>query len=230
MGDGPACENCHTVNGFTPAGFTIDRHNQSRFKLENAHLAIPCIFCHKEQHIQNTKTRQFQFTAVNCEACHKNTHDQSLQFLSGRAGISDRCAFCHETSAWKQVRFDHSQTGFALLENHAVTGCRQCHTRNAQVVFDQNRQECAACHDDVHRGQLRAESQSQTDCSGCHSPKDWFAEKFNHETQTSFSLKGGHQSVPCAKCHPAEQDEKGSFTRYKPLSAECKTCHGLNGK
>ncbi len=217
---GPACENCHSTDGFSPAHFSTGQHNKSRFKLENAHLAVPCFLCHKTEKMQGQSTARFRFDQLVCESCHNNPHGKTLP-----PSDADRCAACHQTVSWKKVTFSHEQTRFKLTDRHEQAECRACHLKNSQIVFDKNTLDCATCHADTHRGQLRPEGTTQTDCAVCHTAKDWLAEKFDHETRTRFSLQGGHQFVPCAKCHLPEQDAQGIFIRYKPLSAECKTCH-----
>ncbi len=40
----PDCADCHSVEGFSGSGFTIERHQTTSFPLEGAHMAIPCFY------------------------------------------------------------------------------------------------------------------------------------------------------------------------------------------
>jgi hypothetical protein len=83
---------------------------------------------------------------------------------------------------------------------------------------------CAACHADVHLGQVG------TACERCHSiDAERFAPvRFSHE-QNAFKLTGKHQTVECAKCHLTETRAfpagKGTATRLSAMATECRACH-----
>jgi hypothetical protein len=66
-----------------------------------------------------------------------------------------------------------------------------------------------------------------TPCADCHNSTKWKPSLFNHETRTSFSLKGAHQNVRCEACHKATKMVEGkSVLFYKPTPKECAACHG----
>ncbi|MFX9469357.1 hypothetical protein ABTO43_20110, partial [Acinetobacter baumannii] len=44
---GNACESCHKVEGFSPSTFTLADHQKGRYPLQGAHLAVPCVSCHR---------------------------------------------------------------------------------------------------------------------------------------------------------------------------------------
>ena len=44
-----ACEECHTVQGFSPSKFTLEMHQECAYPLKGSHLAVPCLECHKTQ-------------------------------------------------------------------------------------------------------------------------------------------------------------------------------------
>ena len=96
--------------------------------------------------------------------------------------------------------------------------------KNNNVKFKLKSMECISCHTDIHKGQFN-DTKGKTDCSKCHRPVDWFAEKFNHENHSTFSLKGAHSQVPCQECHKMEEVNGTKIVRYKPLNSECKFCH-----
>ncbi len=46
---GGACDGCHSQDAWYPAGFDVRRHNEeSQFRLEGVHVAIPCLACHPD--------------------------------------------------------------------------------------------------------------------------------------------------------------------------------------
>lgn len=130
------------------------------------------------------------------------------------------CAACHSPEAWRPLRadppFDHARdAGFALTGAHRLVGCESCH---AGLRFDRPRaaeDECAACHEDPHRGRL------STDCASCHDTQRFARARTSavHE-RTTFPLTGAHRVIPCESCH---RDERaGAFT---PVDARCVACH-----
>jgi hypothetical protein len=129
-------------------------------------------------------------------------------------GMGDtRCSVCHSTEAWTKVTFDHERTGFPLRGRHAATTCSSCHVSSdfrAAVPTS-----CAACHKDVHAGELG------TRCASCHDAESWRS-RFNADAhrRTNFPLIGRHALIPCEECHLNQRDRE--FTR---AAVECFTCH-----
>jgi len=222
-----ACETCHTVDGFSPARFTISQHAQSRFPLSGAHLALPCLACHQNE---NGSINKFRFNSFQCITCHKNPHQNGVDkylILNSQLTQKDGCAHCHQSSSWSSVHFDHNLTTFKLEGRHLEISCISCHEKQEQesTQFTATAKQCNECHQDVHVGQFIVKGGNNTDCSRCHSSTDWLAEKFDHNRDAQFKLTGGHQNVPCSKCHIQVRDENESFVRYKPIDVSCKSCH-----
>ena len=48
-GVSPSCKECHDNVAFTNTIYSIDMHNKTDFPLEGAHMATPCISCHKKE-------------------------------------------------------------------------------------------------------------------------------------------------------------------------------------
>ena len=67
------CNQCHTEKGFSPSIFTLEQHKQTKFKLENAHMATPCNSCH----LTNQKWK-FRINGENCIDCHQNIHNEEI--------------------------------------------------------------------------------------------------------------------------------------------------------
>lgn len=224
-----ACEECHTVQGFTPANFTITEHNDTKFALKGAHLAIPCIACHPVKLINNEKTYQFKFESTTCISCHNDPHDgQVSQYLNNVSSVIQKsgCEYCHRSDSWQRVLFDHSQTNFLLEGKHKDINCSGCHRikNSTYIKFKLFSKECSSCHLDIHRGQF-ANPDQFTNCAKCHIPHDWYAEKFNHNVHSDFKLEGAHVKVSCQKCHKIENIGGEQTVRYKPINSECAFCH-----
>ncbi|MEJ2055234.1 MAG: cytochrome c3 family protein [Calditrichaceae bacterium] len=231
---GGKCEGCHDVNGFTPALFTIEQHNKGDYPLEGSHLAVPCFQCHTKINTGTVReTMQFQFKSTRCKACHDNVHGSSIDKYENRvSAISgmNGCEHCHQVKSWAAVHFDHSQTDFKLEGKHKTTSCIDCHKKSEEsdkIIFNTASKECRNCHKDQHVGQFAvAKGKNITLCDKCHTPDNWKAEKFDHDKDASFKLTGAHQTVKCNQCHKQVNENGMSFVRYKPLSSECKSCHG----
>ncbi len=61
-----------------------------------------------------------------------------------------------------------------------------------------------------------------------HDIRDWLAEKFDHDRDSRFSLRGGHERVACAVCHLPLPEAEGRSLRFKPLPVDCRACHTNN--
>lgn len=225
------CETCHTVEGFSPAKFTMEDHEKTDYPLKGAHKAVPCILCHKKvKRKNNTFTQQFKFSSTRCAACHKDPHGGQVdryKKMKSQQKKMDGCEHCHSVEGWNLITFAHSLTKFNLEGRHQEVACQACHKPDKRTVvrFSGIAQQCENCHEDKHHGQFKADN-GQTDCNRCHSPSGWKAEKFNHDRDARFKLTGAHQKVACKSCHPVEGQGKQKFVRYKPLAFSCQACHG----
>jgi hypothetical protein len=233
------CEACHTVEGFVPANFGVQEHARTRFPLKDAHLAIPCAACHTATANAQGKAvqRKFRFASTDCIACHTDPHRGQVDKYKAKAG----CLACHSGAGWEEIHFDHGLTGYPLTGRHMQVGCRQCHTaafaaksasgdRLKIPDFGKRRRECAQCHEDPHQGQFRGMAEagggSIVKCDRCHTPTDWYAERFDHDSQSRFKLEGAHEKARCDACHKTEKSGGKTFVRYKPLPIDCRACHG----
>jgi predicted CXXCH cytochrome family protein len=218
-GVSPDCSQCHSVKGFKLFSYTIEQHNKGTFALQGAHVASPCIECHKKQEKWN-----FKGIGINCKDCHKDIHQTYIQ---AKYYPDSNCKICHNESSWNDVAFDHSKTGFALTGAHTKAGCRACHfnkepTGFARQKFSGLTTNCTGCHTDKHYSQF--EKNGVTNCIECHSTENWKASKFNHNN-TAFKLDGKHVNVACAKCHKPEQQGSIFYVKYKLKEFKCESCH-----
>ena len=230
------CESCHDLRGFKPARFALARHNETRFPLKGAHVAVLCADCHKPVPAGSPTPAKYRFDDRSCTTCHVDPHKGQFreQMAAKRAdGTAAGCEACHTTVKWKELtRFDHSKTQFPLLGAHRGVACGDCHRAQAlettlkNVDFSAAPKQCFACHKDPHAGQFAARRDA-ADCSGCHDSARWKPSTFDHDKRTPFSLQGAHQKVPCNDCHKLRREIEGlSVIFYKPTPRECKACHG----
>lgn len=229
-----ACEECHTVQGFTPSKFTLKMHGQTKYPLTGSHLAVPCIACHKKTVVSGKdETIKFKFHSTRCQVCHEDYHRGELKKYVSRSG----CEYCHSTTDWGRITFDHEQSEFALQGRHGKIACRDCH-KPAKRGFNRGRlkligltKECQSCHRDNHAGQFYEQkifakiNRKFTRCERCHTSENWRADKFIHNRDAAFKLDGEHRYVPCADCHKKTKIAGKVVVRYKPLNGECRSCH-----
>lgn len=215
----PDCNECHSVYGFNPSEYTIDRHNQTKFKLEGAHAATSCTECHKKQ-----KDWSFRNIGNQCIDCHENEHKG---FISAKFLPNDDCTVCHSVNSWTNVSFDHDKTKFKLEGAHVQQTCAACHYRKDEngikkQQFEGIPVECSSCHKDEHAGQFAING--KTDCAKCHESDKWENSKFDHNT-SRFKIDGEHVGVKCEECHKPVINEKGSYIEYKFDNIDCAKCH-----
>jgi hypothetical protein len=188
---GTSCAECHSTATWTDA--TID-HDRTRYALVGRHVGTACESCHVDRH--------WTGIGLSCRSCHTKDDPHGGQFAGD-------CAACHAATGWKDVTFDHAQTGFALDGGHAKPTCAACH---ANGVYKGTPKTCIGCHagDDQHRGSLGR------DCASCHGTKAWLPASFDH-ARSSYPLTGAHLSVTCQKCHVGGV--------YKGTPKTCAACH-----
>jgi hypothetical protein len=222
QGIAPDCKECHSEKGFPGSSFTIERHANNNFKLEGAHIATPCIACHKK-----TDVWSFRQIGIKCNDCHTDIHQT---YLDPKYYPEANCLKCHTVDQWTQVSFDHEQTKYPLTGKHKVQTCRSCHNNKTNVVNTDNNlrftgltSECYNCHaDDNHAGQF--DVKGKTDCSKCHLPDGWLTTSFDHNN-ARFKLDGRHKDVACIKCHPSVEGAVKPYVLYKTGKIRCENCH-----
>jgi nitrate/TMAO reductase-like tetraheme cytochrome c subunit len=218
-GISPDCSECHSVKGFTSFSYTLEQHNKSPFPLMGAHSAQPCSECHKKQ-------TEWSFKGIGtvCLDCHSDIHKT---FIGAKYYPDENCRICHNESAWSDVSFDHSKTGFPLTGEHTKPSCATCHiTRTSGGTITQKfadlPSDCSACHNDNHQGQFN--KNMGENCTDCHVTENWKASKFDHN-KTDFKIDGEHVNVSCAGCHKPQQIGSVTYTLYKIKDYKCESCH-----
>lgn len=156
-----ACLDCHDTRAFRPSRVDPTRHGTYLFKLEGAHLAVPCDACHAGLSNRTPTSALvaarpapaplgFQRKSLACRECHADPH--AGQF-AGRTG-GDDCGFCHDQSAFQPAsRFDHDRDSrFPLKGAHQTVACGKCHPSridakgHAVTTWRPTDGRCEACH------------------------------------------------------------------------------------
>lgn len=183
----------------------------------HAKLESDCAQCH----VSFEKKAQDKL----CLACHK---DVAADIATNKGfhssitpGNAPPCKQCHTDHKGRDANiigldrdtFNHAHTDFKLEGKHSEVACDSCH--KAGKKFRDAPSACISCHekDDRHRGALGKQ------CESCHSSASWSKTQFDHN-KTDFALKGAHQEVNCAACHPAQ--------RFKNTPQTCVGCHAIN--
>lgn len=212
------CSFCHNEKGFTPSLFTLQMHNETKFALTGAHLAIACKNCHLKM-----ENWHFRNIGNECINCHSNIHGNELseKYLPG-----NDCSFCHTSNDWNTINFDHSRTSFVLEGKHKNVQCGKCHSmetsKGKHFEFTSLKPRCEGCHSDIHFGQFSVDENSN--CIRCHTFNNWKPEKFDHE-KTNFSLQGAHSKLSCQQCHKIAAINGNNFVIYKLKDFRCIACH-----
>ena len=207
---GKTCTKCHTEVSWKLTSFN---HDQSKYPLRGKHDGLRCEQCHRSGKLEKIP---FAF----CRDCHgKDPHQGQFQ---------DDCGRCHNVSGFKPATVDHGNSQYPLTGKHAVVPCAKCHftgKENAPVIYKPLKTGCGDCHKDIHIGQF-AKS-----CEACHSTRGFDGKTlaFDHQKDSSYKLEGAHVPLKCEACHKKENavfpDGAGEAVRYRPLSAECVSCH-----
>lgn len=196
------CKRCHTDHKGRDADIVkLNRdsfdHAGTDFALEGAHSNLSCDSCH-------AAGKAFREAPNDCIGCHREEDPHKRR-------LGDECADCHSEHDWKQTKFDHSKTDFALKGMHKEVICSACHPNQR---YENTPSECYSCHalNDVHRGRNGQE------CADCHTERRWDEASFDHAKDTDFPLRGRHTRLDCEVCHT----DAPAKVRLK---TECITCH-----
>lgn len=159
--------------------------------------------------------------------------------------IVGTCTNCHTLQSFRPSKVDvaaHRSYAFPLEGAHQAVSCEACHAALkrpaatpallmaapalAPLGFGKPAQLCADCHQGPHGTQFEGRA-SGSDCGRCHGLEAFApADRFDHNRDAAFSLKGAHQNVVCGKCHPTQPVPGGKpRVLYRPVDARCESCH-----
>lgn len=196
------CRDCHTDHKGRDANIVrLDtkafNHAQTDFSLVGAHRTAQCAGCH-------AAGKRYREAPSTCVGCHRDDD-------AHKAALGNDCARCHVANDWKQARFNHAETVFALRGKHADAKCASCH----KLPRSQGKlgTDCVACHkdDDVHKGTMGQA------CGSCHVENAWAQARFDHG-KTGYPLIGRHAQAECSGCHR-------QTNVFRDAPTECIACH-----
>jgi len=224
------CAECHTLDGWKPSLFGVNEHARSAYPLLGKHAKVECSKCH----LPVGRDTVFKVKFGQCMDCHKDAHDGQF----AKAPYENRCESCHTVTDFHRSRFTvamHQKTRFALEGAHAVVPCIGCHKEGATgrvdniLPFHFEDQNCAACHEDPHRGEFKdrmAESGANgraLGCEACHNVTSWIDAKGFDHSKTQFPLIGAHNAVACTSCHVIPAGARKAL--FNGTAKECQDCH-----
>lgn len=202
FGGGQACDNCHSVEGFSPPNW---EHRD--WVLTGQHATQPCNACHPDS-AGNGNGGNYGGLQTYCSFCHTAP---AFPDHSDTATYSTDCEFCHITESWvpaTRANVDHSF--FPLTGSHGTALCGSCHAGGTLLNPPTN---CTGCHSadrpTRHTGYFDGE------CSTCHQTTTWADLLTPYRHTATFPLDGAHTAATCAACHP---------TSYA-ASSSCSSCH-----
>jgi hypothetical protein len=234
---GTACAGCHSTAGWHLVERARFDHRRTGYPLEGRHADVACNRCH-----QQGLTRPLRHE--RCTDCHDDAHFGQLASRADKGA----CESCHTVDGFSPARYgldEHQKTSYPLTGAHAAVACNACHTswsvaelretsgipvtgapsgRSPRLRFASTR--CAACHHDVHFGELERWV-TQDGCESCHSVESWraAAETFDH-TRTRFALVGAHAKPACAACHErVDIGTERERVRFAGVPLTCQGCH-----
>lgn len=232
---GAACASCHSTASWLRVKRADFDHKRTGYPLEGRHATVACDGCH---HPGAPRPLRYK----HCTDCHRDAHFGQLAARADKGA----CESCHDVKGFTPARYgieDHQKTSYPLEGAHLAVACNACHTvvsvhelrrtagvpiprgaagRGPRLRFASTR--CAACHRDVHRGDL-ARWVKAGGCESCHTDESWRLAKFDH-AKTRFALVGGHARTACGKCHKkVDVGTPRERVGFAGTPRKCEKCH-----
>jgi len=202
---GKKCHQCHSEVSWNKMKFD---HDKTDFPLKYEHEKASCDGCHPDN--------KHKDTPKNCYACHAINDVHKRRY-------GKKCKTCHSEKGWDKAFFNHNKkTKFKIKGKHKKVECDSCHTvRLGKIYKNKPKKYCYSCHkaDDVHRGR------NGKKCQKCHAENSWKKNKFNHNKDTDFKIKGKHKKIKCSACHPSGKVKRNN---KKVKTRTCYSCHRLD--
>ena len=169
------CRACHGLAAWRPSRYDAKLHESAAFRLDGAHVAVPCVACHAELKARpaagsllaaaaSLRPLRFEEPKQACADCHRNPHGDQFAKRKDRGA----CEGCHDQMAFAPAgRFDHDRDSQYRLEGaHRRTPCKGCHETKPGadgkpfVVYRPVPTRCEACHATGVRDSLTAPKKS----------------------------------------------------------------------
>lgn len=233
------CSSCHNTTSFKGQN-NFNHLRDTGYALVGAHAKQKCDKCHVPEGKDNFRYSFPNLSRNQCLTCHKDQHGDNFspRFKGGN------CVACHTQESWPIRNFDHDKTGFDLEGAHARTQCVECHKQNppksklADFRFKGLNKTCNSCHSDYH-GYARETAEKINNvplirCETCHNESGFKQSvRFDHSTQTRFTIDGKHEENQCFDCHVPKNGQKNLKTPNIPRNysfrdwpkKSCETCH-----
>ncbi|WP_428269351.1 hypothetical protein [Haliangium sp.] len=219
------CLSCH------PAGTSqTDLHPEARFPIEaNQHQPFECTDCHDA-----ALGSPIAGLNTNCVGCHTGDHDRARmesthQLVADYAFVADDPNFCLGCHPAGQAA-THPEAAFPIArDNHAGTGCAECHKSSLGSPVQGQNTDCVGCHRGSHERALMAETHSIVGgydfidgqpnfCLGCH--PSGISQADGHPNSAFPIAAGAHTGQQCADCH-----DPGLGSPLDGLNTNCVGCH-----
>ena len=148
---------------------------------------------------------------------------QQVAYPHGDTTEPLNCTLCHTQDGWSPAKqaleFEHdTESGFDRSGRHAELTCESCHLGLDFSEPKISAAGCAACHVDVHLGNLSVE------CTACHNTTSFSdVPGVGLHIRTSLPLTGTHLQISCESCHL--DDTGGAYTTLDP---DCFACHAVD--
>jgi len=230
-----SCESCHSTNGWRQGAAKNFDHATTRFPLKGKHASVRCESCHPPVRnaaggsiVQSFEVKNFQ----KCADCHTDVHRGEFTARKDKGA----CESCHNEKGFAPSQFDHATSRYPLKGKHGKTECKQCHGavtvdlkgKNVPPDFRVKKfQRCAECHEDGHGGQFVRRTDNGA-CESCHAVEGFLPPAYTvlEHGKSRFVLVGGHEAVPCGKCHAAEKVKAKSTRQFTwKTEQQCEACH-----
>ncbi len=228
------CESCHSTSGWQTGATRNFDHATTKFPLKGRHAGVRCEQCHLPVRgadgklVQNFVVRNFQ----KCTDCHGDAHRGEFAQRKEKGA----CESCHTEDGWTKNTFVHATARYALKGKHENVECGKCHgtvTVNAQgkrVPPDcrvKKFSACVDCHEDAHASQFIARKDGGA-CESCHTVDGFLPAAYSSadHDKSKFPLVGGHEAVPCEKCHASDVVRAKSTRQFVwKTGPRCDACH-----
>lgn len=193
------CARCHTTNSWIVENIT-EIHQQSRFPLLGPHITADCYDCH-----QSASLLLFEPLGVECIDCHRVDYMATTDPNHVENDYSTNCIECHKMNGFSWVGADFAHTSFPLIEGHAISDCRECHTDPQN--YSNISTECYSCHQADYIAATVPNHQEidlSTNCTECHTlSPGWRPAEFP-EHDVLFPIYSGEHNGEwgsCIDCH-----------------------------
>jgi len=137
------CAICHNEKQWSEITFN---HSVTKFTIDGAHATTSCRECHFKKDAFGVPQQKFTGLSPVCSSCHTDNHFKQFD----KNGVTD-CTKCHNTSNWKESKFDHNTAAFKLDGKHINVACMKCHKpqQEGSVIYTKYKlkeYKCESCH------------------------------------------------------------------------------------